>query len=39
MGAMPTDPKFDGPSALKAPKQDGANIPNENVPLAKPGFF
>lgn len=39
MGAMPNNPKFDGPSALKPPKQDGANLPNGNVPLAKPGFF
>lgn len=39
MGAMPNNPTFDGPSALKPPKQDGANLPNENVPLAKPGFF
>lgn len=38
-GAMPNDPKFDGPAALKPPKEDGNSVPNKGVPIAKPGFF
>jgi hypothetical protein len=39
MGAMPLNPKYDGPSSVKQPTFQNNMAPNANVPLAKPGFF
>lgn len=39
LGAMPIQPKFDGPAPIVTPKTQGVLQPGKNIILPKPGFF
>jgi hypothetical protein len=39
VGAMPIQPKFDGPAPIKEASQRGVMQPNVNRLIPKPGFF